>query len=201
MSNPTRTPGSVEQGVALVADELLPRVYAELQSLARGKMAREQPGQTLQPTALVHEAWLRLGAGARLFNAWLGRSGARGYATSMRLLLENLPPSLAPQRETLARCLEAMHGALPLREVWLFGSHARGEARPDSDVDLCLVPEGAEQQLIAAQQFRRAIRPLNGKPSFTLMPIAPARLAEKKAIDDFFFGTVKEEGVLLATQD
>ena len=41
--------------------QLLPLVYAELRQLARAKMAREQPGQTLQATALVHEAWLRLG--------------------------------------------------------------------------------------------------------------------------------------------
>ncbi len=41
--------------------ELLAQVYAELRQLARAKMAREQPGHTLQPTALVHEAWLRLG--------------------------------------------------------------------------------------------------------------------------------------------
>jgi predicted nucleotidyltransferase len=67
------------------------------------------------------------------------------------LLLDNLPSSLVPQRDTLARCLEAMNRALPLRAVYLFGSHARGEARPDSDVDLCLVAEGAEQQLKAAQ--------------------------------------------------
>ena len=43
-------------------EELLPLVYAELRQLARAKMAREQPGHTLQPTALVHEAWMRLGA-------------------------------------------------------------------------------------------------------------------------------------------
>ena len=119
----------------------------------------------------------------------------------MKLLLENLPPSLAPQRETLARCLEAMDRALLLREVWLFGSHARGEARPDSDVDLCLVADGAERQRAAARQFRRAMRPLRGKPSFTLVPIAPSRLAEKKAIDDHVFGTVMGEGVLIATKD
>lgn len=119
----------------------------------------------------------------------------------MKLLLENFPPSLAAQRETLARCLEAMDRALPLRAVWLFGSHARGEARADSDVDLCLVAEGAEQQLQAARQFRRAMRPLLGKPSFTLVPIAPARLAEKQAIGDYFFGTVLSEGVLLASED
>jgi predicted nucleotidyltransferase len=119
----------------------------------------------------------------------------------MKLLLENLPPSLASQRETMALCLEAMNRALPLREVWLFGSHARGDAGPDSNVDLCLVADGAEQQSPAAQQFRRAMRPLTGKPSFTLIPIAPARLAEKKAIDDHFFGTVLSEGVLLAAED
>ena len=119
----------------------------------------------------------------------------------MKLLLENLPPSLIPQRETLARCLEAMNRALPLREVWLFGSHARGDARPDSDVDLCLVAEGAERQLATAQLWRRAMRPLRGKPSFTLVPIAPARLAEKKAIDDHFFGTVMQEGVRIAAED
>lgn len=119
----------------------------------------------------------------------------------MKLLLENLPPSLAAQRETMARCLEAMNQTLPLREVWLFGSHARGEARPDSDVDLCLVAEGAEMQVQTAQRFRRAMRPLTGKPSFTLIPIAPARLAEKKAIGDHFFETVLSEGVLLAAED
>ncbi len=45
------------------AEELLSHVYRELRALAAAKMAREAPGQTLQPTALVHEAWLRLGGG------------------------------------------------------------------------------------------------------------------------------------------
>jgi RNA polymerase sigma factor (TIGR02999 family) len=49
------------QGDASAADELLPLVYDELRRLAAQKMARETPGQTLQATALVHEAWLRLG--------------------------------------------------------------------------------------------------------------------------------------------
>jgi RNA polymerase sigma factor (TIGR02999 family) len=52
---------AVRQGDPCAADELLAQVYAELRALARAKMAREQPGHTLQPTALVHEAWLRLG--------------------------------------------------------------------------------------------------------------------------------------------
>ena len=119
----------------------------------------------------------------------------------MKLLLENLPPSLAPQRETLARCLEAMNLALPLREVWLFGSHARGDARPDSDVDLCLVAEGAERQIKAAEKFRLAMQPIPEKPAFTLIPIAPARLEEKKTVGDHFFDTILTEGRLLASQD
>jgi RNA polymerase sigma factor (TIGR02999 family) len=49
-----------EQGDLQAAEELLPLVYEELRKLAIARMAQEQPGQTLQPTALVHEAWLRL---------------------------------------------------------------------------------------------------------------------------------------------
>src|SRR2546430_1753171 len=51
----------LEQGDARPADELPPLVYDELRRLAANKMATEAPGHTLQPTALVHEAWLRLG--------------------------------------------------------------------------------------------------------------------------------------------
>src|SRR3954468_16001505 len=50
----------VEQGDPKAAEGLLPLVYEELRKLAAHKMAGEAPGQTLQPTALVHEAWLRL---------------------------------------------------------------------------------------------------------------------------------------------
>jgi predicted nucleotidyltransferase len=88
-----------------------------------------------------------------------------------------------------------------LQRVILFGSHARGEARPDSDVDLCLVAEGAERQLEAARQFREAIWDVWPRPSLTLIPITPSRLGEKEAIGDFFFGSVLQEGVLLAAQD
>ena len=121
--------------------------------------------------------------------------------TNMKLLLQNLPPSLIDQRETLARCLEAMDRAKPLRAVYLFGSHARGEAQSDSDVDLCLVADGAERQLATAAQFREAIWDVWPRPAFTLVPIAPKRLAEKQACGDHFFATVLKEGVLLVTQD
>ncbi len=116
----------------------------------------------------------------------------------MKLLLENLPPSLAPQREVLRRCLLAMDAALPIQQVILFGSRARGDAGPDSDVDLCLVAEGAARQLEAAQQWRLAMRLVWPRPSFTLIPISPARLDEKKAVGDYFLGTVLTEGVSIA---
>ena len=61
---------AIQQGDPKAAEELLPLVYNELRRLAAHKMAAELPGQTLQPTALVHEAWLRLAGddGARFAN-------------------------------------------------------------------------------------------------------------------------------------
>ena len=60
MSQLTRVLEQIQQGNEKAGDELLPLVYEELRKLAAHKMAGEAPGQTLQPTALVHEAWLRL---------------------------------------------------------------------------------------------------------------------------------------------
>ena len=60
MSEVTRLLGAIEQGDPKAADQLLPLVSEELRRLAAQKMAHEAAGQTLQPTALVHEAWLRL---------------------------------------------------------------------------------------------------------------------------------------------
>jgi RNA polymerase sigma factor (TIGR02999 family) len=70
MSDVTRILDRVQQGDPKAAEELLPLVYDELRRLAAHKMASEAPGQTLQPTALVHEVWLRLSqqAGARWQN-------------------------------------------------------------------------------------------------------------------------------------
>jgi RNA polymerase sigma factor (TIGR02999 family) len=60
MSDVTHILNAIERGDAKAADELLPLVYEELRRLAGYKMANEAPNQTLQATALVHEAWLRL---------------------------------------------------------------------------------------------------------------------------------------------
>src|SRR5262249_28129799 len=63
MSEVTRILDAIEQGDPHAAEELLPLVYDELRKLAAQKLAHEQPGQTLQATALVHEAYLRLVGG------------------------------------------------------------------------------------------------------------------------------------------
>ncbi|MBN2314757.1 MAG: sigma-70 family RNA polymerase sigma factor [Sedimentisphaerales bacterium] len=60
MSNITNILAAIEQGNAQAADQLLPLVYEELRRLAAAKMSQEPPGQTLQATALVHEAYIRL---------------------------------------------------------------------------------------------------------------------------------------------
>ena len=62
MSDVTQILERVERGDAQAAEELLPLVYEELRRLATHKMAFEAPGNTLQPTARVHEAWLRRSA-------------------------------------------------------------------------------------------------------------------------------------------
>lgn len=60
MNDVTRILNAIEQGDPQAADQLLPLVYDELRRLAAQKLAQEKPGKTLQPTALVHEAYLRL---------------------------------------------------------------------------------------------------------------------------------------------
>ncbi|MHB8522894.1 MAG: sigma-70 family RNA polymerase sigma factor [Limisphaerales bacterium] len=71
MSDVTQILDRAQQGDPQAADELLPLVYDELRRLAQSRMAQDASGQTLQATALVHEAWLRLGAGAT--QRWEGR--------------------------------------------------------------------------------------------------------------------------------
>jgi RNA polymerase sigma factor (TIGR02999 family) len=79
----------VEQGDSKAAEELLPLVYEELRKLAAHKMANEPPGHTLQPTALVHEAWLRL-VGADQ-HSWQNRAHFFGAAAEAmrRILVES----------------------------------------------------------------------------------------------------------------
>ena len=79
----------MEQGDPHAAHELLPLVYEELRKLAAQKMAHEAPGQTLQATALVHEAWLRLGGDDQ--PAWDNRGHffAAAAEAMRRILIDN----------------------------------------------------------------------------------------------------------------
>jgi RNA polymerase sigma factor (TIGR02999 family) len=89
MSQVTLILERVQQGDAKAADELLPLVYEELRGLAAAKMAHQAPGHTLQATALVHEAYLRLTGGNR--DRWHDRAHFfRAAAEAMRcILIEN----------------------------------------------------------------------------------------------------------------
>lgn len=89
MKEMTRILDAIEQGDANAAESLLPLVYEELRRLAAQKMAQEAPGQTLQATALVHEAYLRLtGPEAR---SWSNRAHffAAAAEAMRRILIEN----------------------------------------------------------------------------------------------------------------
>ena len=88
----------VQQGDPKAAEELLPLVYGELRKLATAKMAHEAPGQTLQQTALVHEAWLRLTAEENV--KWDGRAHFFSAAAEAmrRILIERARRKSAEKR-------------------------------------------------------------------------------------------------------
>ncbi len=88
MSDVTRALQAMRQGDPRAAERLVPLVYNELRQIAAHFMAQESPGQTLQPTALVHEAWLRLGAD--LQPPWVNRAHffAAAAEAMRRILVE-----------------------------------------------------------------------------------------------------------------
>src|SRR6266851_1454295 len=90
MTGVTQILNAIAQGDPQAASKLLPLVYDELRKLAAQKLAQEKPGQTLQPTALVHEAYLRL-----VDTEKVGRWDSRGHffaaaAEAMRRILVDL---------------------------------------------------------------------------------------------------------------
>jgi RNA polymerase sigma factor (TIGR02999 family) len=92
MSEVTRILSAIEQGDRQAAAELLPLVYDELRKLAAQRLAQEKPGQTLQATALVHEAYVRLvgGPAAGAVQEWQGRGHffAAAAEAMRRILVE-----------------------------------------------------------------------------------------------------------------
>jgi RNA polymerase sigma factor (TIGR02999 family) len=108
MSDVTRILSAIEQGDHRAAEQLLPLVYDELRKLAAAKLARERPGQTLQATALVHEAYLRL-VDAEQAQHWNSRGHffAAAAEAMRRILVEQ-----ARRRSALKRGGQAEREAL-----------------------------------------------------------------------------------------
>ena len=139
MSDVTVILNRVQQGDPHAAEDLLPLVYQELRRLATHKMANEAAGHTLQPTALVHEAWLRLVANQN--PQWNGRANFFGAAAEAmrRILVEN------GRRKRAAR-----HGGgqakLDIQEIEL--------AAPAPDDELLAVNDALEK--LAARDPKKA---------------------------------------------
>src|SRR5262249_38024540 len=94
MSDITHILSAIEQGDPSAAEQLLPLVYDELRKLAAQKLAQEKPGQTLQATALVHEAYLRLmGAGEAPHWDSRGHFFAATVVSRVRRRLRPVPPA------------------------------------------------------------------------------------------------------------
>ena len=102
MSDVTHVLAAVEQGDPHAAEQLLPLVYDELRKLAAARMAPEAPGQTLQATALVHEAYLRL-VGEDAGQPWNGRGHFfAAAAEAMRRILDRERPPQEARASTAA---------------------------------------------------------------------------------------------------
>jgi RNA polymerase sigma factor (TIGR02999 family) len=131
MSDVTRILSQIESGDPHAAEQLLPLVYDELRKLAAAKLANEKPGQTLQATALVHEAYLRLAVGGP-GQSWNSRGHFFGAAAEAmrRILVEQ-----ARRKQSLRRGADLKRQ--PLEEVEI-------EA-PQSSVDLLAVNDALER--------------------------------------------------------
>jgi RNA polymerase sigma factor (TIGR02999 family) len=121
----TRVLNAIEHGDPHAAEQLLPLVYDELRKLAAQKLAHERPGQTLQATALVHEAYLRLVGGEPDVH-WNGRGHfiAAAAEAMRRILVEN-----ARRKKTEKR-------GGPRRRIDLSRAEPLAQADPDALLDL-----------------------------------------------------------------
>ena len=108
MGDVTQILDRVEQGDPKASEELLPLVYEELRRLAAARMTQEKPGQTLQATALVHEAWLRLtGPGDQ---GWKSKAHFFGAAAeAMRRILIDKARQKATLKRGQEQAVEELH--------------------------------------------------------------------------------------------
>jgi len=142
MNEVTRILSAIEQGDAHAAEQLLPLVYEELRQLAAQKLAQEKPGQTLQATALVHEAYLRL-VDVEKAQQWHSRSHffAAAAQAMRRILIDNARHKLSQkaghgrQRQPLDD-LEATVGASPEDQLALDDALTKLERENPEAADL-----------------------------------------------------------------
>ena len=110
MNEATRILSAIEHGDAAAAEQLLPIVYDELRKLASQRLAHEAPGQTLQATALVHEAYLRLVGPEGASTHWNSRSHFfAAAAEAMRRILIDAARARASQKRGGAGAREVLH--------------------------------------------------------------------------------------------
>ncbi len=105
MSDVTQILAQIESGDPAATEQLLPLVYHELRRLAAARLAQEQPGQTLQATALVHEAYLRLVKGVASERSWDSRGHffAAAAEAMRRILVEQAPETDAQTWQSATR--------------------------------------------------------------------------------------------------
>ena len=122
MSEVTRILAAIEQGEPQAAEQLLPLVYDELRRLAAAKLAQERPGQTLQATALVHEAYARL-VGADADGKWDNHRHffAAAAEAMRRILIDNARRKHRPKhggdRRRVAADVAAPQPEMPLEDL------------------------------------------------------------------------------------
>ncbi len=114
MSDVTRILNAIEGGDPKAADELLPLVYKELRLSPSQKMAQERPGQILQATALVHEAYIRLVGDERQSWSSRGHFFAAAAEAMRRIIIENAHRKKAHKHGGHHRCVEADGADLPI---------------------------------------------------------------------------------------
>ncbi len=120
MCDVTQILGQIEDGDGRAADKLLPLVYDELRKLAAAKMAQERPGQTLEATALVHEAYIRLVDGDKAQH-WTSRGHffAAAAEAMRRILVEQARRKRGPEAGGSHRRLEISHVDLAIQHPTL----------------------------------------------------------------------------------
>jgi RNA polymerase sigma factor (TIGR02999 family) len=157
MNEVTRILSAIEQGDSQASEQLLPFVYEELRRLAAQKLAHEKPGQTLQATALVHEAYLRL-VDVDKAQRWDSRRHffAAAAEAMRRILVDNARRKQRPK-------------------------HGGDRQRVEMDEAYCLVGEGGEQVLLVNDALEKLAQESPEKAAFVKLRFFAGLSAQEAA--------------------